>query len=118
MSQKVKIQVSSDLEDVSLLSSALLGEALLHITKLRNTVDQCRALLEEVSLENEQDLEKLRFALESLSSTRLAVNKTDNRLADVVAILDGFYRVLTTKPEELQKENIQEQVTNENVSVG
>lgn len=103
MNQKVKLQISSDIEDVTRVASALLEEALMHVRDLANMITAGKDLLKDVNIANENDLAKLQQALQILASTRMPVSKIDNRLGDIVAVVDGLEKVLTQKPEE-QKE--------------
>ena len=115
MNQRVKLQISSDVEDVTRVSSVLLEEALLHLADLSSLINTSKDLLRDINLANSDDLQKLQTALQFLNSTRIPMNKADNRLADVVAIIDGLHRVIFEKPEDKQQ---QKENQNDNVSTG
>lgn len=107
MDQKVKLQISSDLEDVTRVASVLLEEALLHIKDLAGMITAGKESLKDINISNPDDLQKLKNVLRVLNTTKLPVTKIDNRLGDVVAIVDGLDRVLNQKPEE-QKEEVED----------
>lgn len=116
MDQKVKLQISSDLEDVTRVSSVLLEEALLHVRDLSAMISAAKDLLREANLSNPDDIQKLKNSLHLLSSTRIPVSKVDNRLADVVAIVDGLHKILTGAAQ--QTEEQKEEVKDDNLTTG
>lgn len=115
MSQKVKLQISSDLEDVTRVSSVLMEEALIYVEDLRSLISTAKKMLRDCDLSNEQEVQKLKAALQLINSTRVCMSKIDNRLGDVAAIVDGLDRVLTGSPE--TQEKIKEQI-DDNVVAG
>ena len=116
MDQKVKLQISSDVEDVTKVSSCLLEEAILHINDLVNVINAAKNLLREFNLSNPNDLNKLQTSFEILNTTRIPVSKVDNRLGDVVAIVGGLIKVLTQSPETQSEQK--EELQNDNVTTG
>jgi hypothetical protein len=116
MSQRVKIQISSDLDDVTRLSSVLLEEALLHTNDLVSMVNNVKGVLRDLDLSKEEDFKKLETCLFLLNSTRIPLSKTDNRIADVVAIVDGFNKALTQGPESPTEQK--EESKNDSVAAG
>lgn len=114
--QKVKLQISSDLEDVTRLSSVLLEEALLHVKDLTSLISAGKDLLREVNLANPDDLQKVKNSLQFLASTRIPLSKIDNRLVDVVAIVDGLNKILTGTVENPTEQK--EEVKDDSVSAG
>jgi len=116
MNQKVKLQISTDLEDVTRVSSVLLEEALLHVTDLVGLITAAKNSLRDLNIASQEDVQKLKTSLQFLSSTRIPMSKIDNRLADVVAVVDGLDRVLTSKPEEMTESK--EEVKDDNVVTG
>lgn len=112
MNQKVKLQISSDFEDVTRVASVLLEEALMHVRDLNALISTSKDLLKEINLASVEDVQKLQNSLQFLNSTRIPMNKADNRLADVVAIVDGLFKVLTEKPE------VKEEVKDDSISAG
>ncbi len=115
MDQKVKLQISSDLEDVARIASVLLDEALMHVRDLASLITAGKDLLKEIDISNENDLLKLKKSVEMLSSAKYPVIKIDNRLADVVAIADGLSRVLAG---DLTQQVEQKDELNDNVNAG
>jgi hypothetical protein len=116
MNQKVKLQISSDIEDVARVSSVLLEEALIDVTELENLISAAKISLRELNLGNPEDLPKLQTCLQFLGSTRDAMIKIDNRLADVVAIVDGLDRLVNKSSEESSEPK--EEVKDDNVVAG
>lgn len=112
MSQKVKLQISSDLEDVTRVASVLLEESLMHVRDLTALISTSKEFLKDINLANPEDLQKFKNSLQLLNSTRIPMSKIDNRLADVVAIVDGLFKVLTDNPE------TKEEVKDDNVTTG
>lgn len=115
MNQKVKLQISSDLEDVTRVSSVLLEEALMHVNDLVGLITAAKNVLRDLNLANSEDVQKLKTTLQVLNSSRIPMNKVDNRLADVVAVVDGLDRVLTGTPEQPESK---EEVKDDSVSSG
>jgi ElaB/YqjD/DUF883 family membrane-anchored ribosome-binding protein len=115
MSQKVKLQISSDLEDVTRVSSVLMEEALIYVEDLRGLISTAKKMLRDCDLSNEEEIQKLKSALQLINSTRVCMSKIDNRLGDVAAIVDGLERVLTARPE--AQEEAKEQ-TDDNIVTG
>lgn len=116
MDQKVKLQISSDLEDVTRVSSVLLDEALLHVNDLVALLNEAKKTLRDLNIGNPEELQKLKVSLQFLTSTRIPMSKIDNRLADVVAVVDGLDKILNgdlNLPE--QTKEIEE---NDNVTTG
>lgn len=114
--QKVKLQISSDIEDVTRVSSALLEEALMHVKDLTALISTAKDLLKETNIANPNDVQKLKTSLQFLNSTRIPVSKIDNRLADVVAIVDGLEKIVTgTRPDNIEQK---EEVKDDNVATG
>jgi len=97
MDQKVKLQISTDLEDVTRVSSVLLDEALLHVNDLVGLLNEAKKTLRDLNIANPEEIEKLKISLQFLASTRIPINKIDNRLADVVAVVDGLDKILNGK---------------------
>lgn len=122
MNQKVKLQISSDLEDVTRLSSVMLDEALLHLNDLAGVITAAKNVLKDLNISSQEDLQKLKTSLQYLNSSRIPMNKADNRLADTVAILDGLEKVLTQTPEQLlqqQQDSLtEEKEANDSVTTG
>lgn len=119
MEQKVKLQISSDIEDVTRVSSALLEEAVMHVDDLLNVINASKNLLKDFNIANPNDFEKLKTSFDLLNSTRIPVSKIDNRLGDVVAIVGGLMKVLTQTPETISEQNQQkEELQNVNVTTG
>lgn len=116
MNQKVRLQISTDVEDVTRVSSVLLEEALMHVNDLVGLISEAKKLLKDLNIANPEDLQKLKLSLQFLNTTRIPMNKVDNRLADVVAVVDGLEKVLTQKPEELTE--AKEEPKDDNVTTG
>jgi hypothetical protein len=116
MNQKVKLQISTDIEDVTRVSSVLVEEALLHVGDLTSLLTSAKGLLAELNIANQEHVSKLKLVLQILNSTRIPMNKVDNRLADVVAVVDGLDKVLTQPPSEIQEQQKVEE--NDIVSAG
>lgn len=101
MSQKVKLQISSDLEDVPSLCSHTLEEAILNAEFLHSRINKAKQLLNGCSW-NEQD--KLNEVLEIFDSCRMLMSKLDSRLGDSSSIVYGLTEILNKKPNEEPKE--------------
>lgn len=117
MSQKVKLQISTDIEDVARVSSVLLEEALMHVNDLIGLISAAKDTLRDLDLANPEDLQKLKSSLQFLGSTRIPMSKIDNRLADVVAVVDGLERLVNGSLEQPSVES-KEEVKNDNVVSG
>ena len=112
MNQRVKLQISSDIEDVTKVASVLLEESLMHVRDLTALISTSKDLLKDINLANPDDVQKFKNSLQFLSSTRIPISKIDNRLADVVAIVDGLFKVLTESVEN------KEETKDDNVAAG
>ena len=117
MNQKVKLQISSDLEDVTRVSSFLLEEGLVDVSKLTAFINIAKSDLMSLELNNQEALLKLKTTLQILNSSRVLMNKIDNRLADIAGVLDGLNRALTGTPEQLEEKQ-NEEVKDDTVTSG
>jgi hypothetical protein len=105
MDQKVKLQFSSDLEDVTKISSITLEEALLNIADLQRKVIDIKATLKTVNVLQPEQREKLKSLLLELDSTRILMSKIDMRVGDVASIVGGLSSFFDKNVSE-QKEEI------------
>jgi hypothetical protein len=111
--QKVKLQISSDIEDVTRVSSVLLEEALLHVNDLVSLITEAKTILRNLNLSSVDEVKNLNLSLEYLNSTRIPMNKIDNRLSDVVAIVDGLNSIIIQKS--LENNETKKEINDDNV---
>ena len=106
MDQKVKLQLTCDMEDVPRVCSAILSDVETLSVLAKHAVMNARDNLYGAKL-NQSD--KFSFTLEELEKTRITLLKIDNRIADVCSILAGlkqFAEQSSEKKEEDKNDNI------------
>lgn len=113
MSQKVKLQMSSDIEDVTKLSSVTLTEALANVTRLSGVITDTKNRLWSCDISLEEDRKNLTDILSSLDDARLLLSKIDMRISDVASIISGLSSIFEQPNQEEQKDEI-----NDNVNAG
>jgi len=111
MSQKVKLQISSDLEDVSKISAITLDDAISNISLLQVKVSQIKRDLYGLDLSDEVHRKKLKTIFDQLNETSLILSKIDMRVGDVASVIGGLGSIFENKE---QKEEIKD----DNVSAG
>lgn len=112
MEQKVKIQLSADLEDVTKLSSLTLDDALENLQILQSLVNQIKKELRNVDILDEAQRDRLKQILLELDNSRLFLIKVDMRLGDVASVVNGLDSHFKN-PKDLQKAE-----TDDSVSTG
>lgn len=93
--KRVKLEISSDLEDVTKTSACLLEESFIHIRDLNVLISSSKDLLKETNIQTDADLNKLRGSLQGLNLAIHTLTKINNRLLDVTYIVDGLHKLLT-----------------------
>lgn len=101
MNQKVKLQVSADLEDVSNLCANTLEEAVLNVEKLHSRISKAKQTLTETPW---NDLDSLNEVLDIFDSCRTILSKIDTRLGDSSSIIYGLIDILSQKNPESKEE--------------
>lgn len=99
MTQKVKLQISSDIEDVTKISSITLEEALLNISLLQVKVNQIKRQLHSLDIGDEVHRNELKVILSEMDSTRVLLSKIDMRLGDVASIVSGLNSIFEPSQE-------------------
>lgn len=112
MEQKVKLQMSCDLEDVTKFSSITLEDALSNVSLLINLISDIKKNLARLNIENPEDRENLKVLLSHLDGARLLLSKIDMRLGDVASITSGLNSIFEPKQEE------QKEVKDDNINAG
>jgi hypothetical protein len=115
MSQKVKLQVTSDLIDVPRLSGIMLQEAVVDAGKLQHLIEQISNHLKHTEMDSEQSLQKLKRELDSMDGIRVLLAKIDSRVGDIASIVGGLHEVLTKPREETQEQKVEQ---NDSISTG
>lgn len=103
MSQKVKLQISSDLEDVSKISAITLEDALSNISLLQLKVSQIKRDLYGLDLIDETHRKDLKRLLTEMDTVRVLLSKIDMRVGDVASVVNGLNDIFDGKIE--QKED-------------
>lgn len=112
MEQKVKLQVYSDIEDVTKLSSITLEEAILNISLLQTKIVQIKRQLYGIDITDENSRKELKNILVEMDLSRILLSKIDMRMGDVASIIGGLYSVFDGKIEQ------KEENKDDNVSTG
>jgi hypothetical protein len=112
MDQKVKLQFSTDLEDVSKFSAATLEDAFDNIVQLRNLVLELKRTLHSLNISLPEDREKLKQILSTFDKCRVFLSKIDMRLGDTASIVSGLSSIFEGKPPSEEEEK------NDNVTSG
>jgi len=112
MSQKVKLQISSDLEDVSKISAITLDDAISNISLLQVKVSQIKRDLYGLDLIDESHRKELKRLLTEMDTVRVLLSKIDMRVGDVASVVNGLNDIFDGKIE--QKEDQK----NDNISSG
>lgn len=105
MSQKVKLQMSADIEDITKLSSATLTEALANVTRLSGIISDAKNRLWSCDISSEEDRKNLTDILSNLDDVRLLLSKIDMRIGDVASIISGLSSIFEQPNQEEQKED-------------
>lgn len=100
MNQKVKLQISSDIEDVAKISSITLEEALMNISLLQVKITQIKRQLHGLDISDEVHRNELKSLLNEMDSSRILLTKIDMRIGDVASIVGGLNSILQPKQEE------------------
>lgn len=103
--QKVKLQVSSDLEDVPGLCASTLQEAVINVERLHSRISKAKQILNDSSW---NDVENLNEALHIFDSCRTLLGKLDARLGDSSSIIYGLVDILTKKDSPESKEEVKD----------
>lgn len=112
MDQKVKLQFSSDIEDVTRISSITLEDALQNLERLTSLVQDLKKSLSGLDISNPEHREVLKHLLVGFDSGRVYLSKIDMRLGDVASIISGLNSIFEPKKEEQKEEE------NVNVNAG
>ena len=101
MDQKVKLQITCDMEDVPSVCSAVLNEVEALSVRVKFAVINTRDKLFGTKVDQ---VEKVTHSLEELEKVRGMLVKIDNRIADVSSILIGL-KQFTEQTQEKKEEN-------------
>ena len=104
-SQKVKLQISSDLEDVTRISAITLEDALNNLSRLNSLVEHLKKTLSDLDITEPQHREVLKNLLLGFDTGRVYLTKIDMRLGDVSSIVSGLNSMFEPKQEEQKEEN-------------
>ena len=104
MDQKVKLQFSTDLEDVTRFSSVTLGDAIDNIEHLQKTVSELKMTLYAVDIADANDRERLKEILVTFDKCRVFLSKIDMRLGDTASIVSGLTSIFEGKPPSEEEE--------------
>jgi hypothetical protein len=112
MSQKVKLQISSDLEDVTKISSITLEDALANISALQLKVLETKRSLYGLDLGDELHRKQLKSLLSDMDLIRTLLSKIDMRVGDVASVIGGLDDIFEGKMPQ------KEESKDDNVSTG
>jgi hypothetical protein len=112
MDQKVKLQFSTDLEDVPKFSSATLEDAVDNVCKLQDIIGQLKRALHSVDITEPQDRENLKLILTDFDRCRVLLSKIDMRLGDTASIVSGLNSIFEGK------QPAQEEEKDDSISAG
>ena len=101
--QKVKLQVSCDLEDVPSFCAHSLAEVASRVQQLENVVAEVKQKLMSTDF---TDKDSLKNSLAGFDACRVLLMKVDARLGDTASILGGLVRILENpngEPEQTQE---------------
>lgn len=112
MDQKVKLQFSTDLEDVPRFSSVTLEDAIHNIEHLQKTVSDLKRALHSIDITQPDDRERLKQILTTFDLCRMFLSKIDMRLGDTASIVSGLSSIFEGKPTSEEEEK------NDNVTSG
>lgn len=104
MSQKVKLQISSDIEDVTKISSITLDDALSNISSLQVKLSLIKRDLYGIDLNNENHRKELKTIFDQLNETNVILSKIDMRIGDVASVVGGLSSLFENKNEEQKEE--------------
>ena len=111
MNQIVKLQISSNLEDVPRISSITLEEALLNINFLQEKILSVKKNLKNIDLNEEEDRELLKKSFDELNETNFLLSKIDIRVGDVASIIGGLISIFENKQSEQKEEQKDDNIT-------
>lgn len=111
MNQIVKLQISSNLEDVPRISSITLEEALLNISFLQEKILSVKKNLKNIDLNEEEDRELLKKSFDELNETNFLLSKIDIRVGDVASIIGGLISIFENKQSEQKEEQKDDNIT-------
>lgn len=98
MNQKVKLQISSDLEDVTKISSITLEDALSNVSMLQKHItDIKRSLYGLDVLSHEEHRKELKKILSDMDLIRVLLSKIDMRVGDVASVIGGLTDIFDGK---------------------
>lgn len=103
MDDKVKLQITSDLEDVPSFCSCMLFEADDMIQNLRSMIGSIRHSLKVTSFNDDC---KLKDNVRLLELCRILMAKIDNRIADTTSIISGLIQIGSPVQQDSKKETI------------
>jgi hypothetical protein len=101
MSQKVKIEMTTELADVPKFCSINLQST---IDDLKDVLADLHKLQNKLSTMNSQKIEELNVVLVNLEQARIIFGKSDNRLVDLYSILSGLVQIEQQKTQFVGKE--------------
>lgn len=107
MNQKVKLQISSDIEDVTKICAITLEEALMNISLLQVKVTQIKRQLHGIDISDTEHQPLLKVSFDELNDTNSLLSKIDTRIGDVASIVGGLNSLFEKKEEqkEIQKDD-------------
>lgn len=104
MDQKVKLQFSTDIEDVPRFSSVTLEDAIDNIDYLQKTVTDLKRTLYSVDITDPDDRERLKVILMDFDKCRVLLSKIDMRLGDTASIVSGLNSIFEGKQPSKEEE--------------
>lgn len=104
MNQKVKLQISSDLEDVSKISAITLDDAISNISLLQVKVSQIKRDLYGLNLIDETHRKELKRLLTEMDTVRVLLSKIDMRVGDVASVVNGLNDIFDGKLEQKEEQ--------------
>jgi hypothetical protein len=115
MSQRVKLQVNSDLSDVPRLSGIMLQESMIDASKLQALIEQISIHLKSTELDSEESIQKLQRELDSMDAIRVLLTKIDARVGDIASIIGGLHQVLTNPNKDDEEQKVEQ---NDSIAAG
>ena len=115
MNQRVKLQVSTDLEDVPSFCAHSLTEVESRLEQLQSVVKDIKNVLNSVSFEDKDNLKK---TIDAFNICRVLLMKVDGRLGDTASIVGGLAKLGEPQEEEtVQAQEVSEEGSQQNVGL-
>lgn len=110
MNQRVKLQVSTDLEDVPTFCAHSLTEVETRLEQIQSIIKDVKNALNSISFDDKQNLKK---TLDAFNVCRILLMKVDGRIGDTASIVGG----LTSLGEPMQEEKTEQKVEESDANV-